>query len=122
MRFKLNLNGSGTTLCALISLFAIMIPVGLSVVGLLLQLSHINSEIISRLSGLSIGTGLALFVLLIVLLVIEWMQDRHLDAVYRRNRHRKLPLSAANYECQYCGNRQVKAIDRYCRICGKTLT
>jgi hypothetical protein len=122
MRFKLNLNGPGTTLCALIGIFGAVIPAGLYIADRLLQLISVNSEIIPPLIGLSIGVGLVLLVLLVVLLIVEWVQDRHLDTIYRQNRHRKLPLSGSDYECQYCGNRQVKADDRHCRVCGRTLS
>ncbi len=122
MRFKLNLNGPGATFCALIGIFTIVIPIGLSAADGLLSLTSGNRELIPLLIGLSFGVGLTLLVLFIILLLIEWVQDRHLDTVHRRNRHRKLPLSAAHYECQYCGNRQVKADDRYCRVCGRALS
>ena len=122
MRFKLNLNGPGATLCALIGIFVVVIPAGLYATDLLLRLIHVNSEIILPLISLSIGVGLALLALLIILLIVEQAQDRHLDTIYRQNRHRKLPLSGSDYECQYCGSRQVKAADRYCRVCGRTLS
>ena len=57
---------------------------------------------------------------LLVLAVVEKVQDHTFDALYRRNTSKRLS-AGMNYECQYCGNRQVREYERACSVCGNPL-
>ncbi len=122
MRYKLNLNEPSTKFIAMIGLFVCVIPAILSVGSWLLSLASIQSEVIDLMTKTSLIAGIFLSAAFAALLVIEQIQDRLMDTSYHNNRHRKIRLSDAYYECQYCGSQKVQAFDRYCPVCGKGLS
>ncbi len=122
MRYKLNLNEPSAKIIAMIVLFVYVIPAILSVGSWLLSLASIQSETIDAMTKISLTAGLLLAAAFSVLLVVEQIQDRLLDTSYHNNRHRRIRLSNAYYECQYCGSQKVQAFDRYCPVCGRRLS
>ncbi len=120
MRRILNLNQPGAVFVKMIGLFVVVIPAVLY--GILLLWNR--TEIVRPLRSLiriSFTVGALIFVILLILIIAEQIQDRYIDVQYQKNRDRKLPLADGNYECQYCGNQKVKKNDKTCLVCGKEL-
>ncbi len=65
---------------------------------------------------LVLGSILLLF--LFLLLRIEFYQDKKIDQYYSANSRSRLPLKSGLFECQTCGNNQVKPEQRSCAVCG----
>ncbi|TCL53998.1 hypothetical protein EDD76_1239 [Kineothrix alysoides] len=70
------------------------------------------------LSKISFITGIAVLVLFSIWLMIEFKQDKFWNRHYKDNVSIKLSLPEGIYECQSCGNRQIKKNDKSCNICG----
>jgi hypothetical protein len=121
MRRILNLNQPSTVFVKIFGLFAVAIPAILYCILLLVSDAEILSTFLRRAIRVSFAIGILIFVVLLVLIIAEQIQDRYIDVRYRKNRDRKLPLADGNYECQYCGNQKVKENDKTCWVCGRTL-
>ncbi len=121
MRRLLNLNEAGSRAAVLIGILLIVVPAFLIVGSLLLGLVASPNETALELIPVSIIIGLTLLAGLLVLVMAEVAQDRYIDAHYLRERNRKVQISNVLYECQYCGNRQVRVDDTYCPVCGQDL-
>jgi hypothetical protein len=119
MRRILNLNQSGFLFVKLIGLFSVAIPAVLY--GLSFLLSGAIVSILLKMTKVSFGIALLIFVVFLVLLIVEQIQDHFIDVQYQKNQSHKLPLSDGSYECQYCGNRNVKKNDKTCGVCGRVL-
>ncbi len=115
---KLNLNELSSKIIAVIGLFLVVIPVVLSVSALLLSAP---TGILESLRNGSLVVGLILGAGFLVLVIVEQIQDHAMDAAYRRNRDRKVPLPGGGYECQYCGSQRIRARDTCCPVCGRAL-
>jgi len=120
MRRILNLNQPGTVFLKGIGLFIVVIPAVLYCTLFLLSGAEI-AIVLRGMIRISFAIGASLFVILLALIIVEQIQDYHIDVQYQNNRDRKLPLANGNYECQYCGNQKVKENDKTCRVCGKEL-
>jgi len=68
--------------------------------------------------NISLGIGFIIIFLFIGFLSIEFCQDRRLERKYLNIRKNKMALENGKFECQFCGNRQITAMDRICIICG----
>jgi hypothetical protein len=104
----------------MIGLFAVAIPAVLYGILLFWKQPEVSLFLRSMLET-SFTIGAVLFVILAGLIAVEQVQDHSFDLRYRKHRDRKLPLANGNFECQYCGNQQVKEKDKTCRVCGKDL-
>ena len=62
--------------------------------------------------------GLMILLFLFVLLKIGLYQDKKMDEYYKTNSQFRLPLKNGLFECQTCGNNQVKVEQRSCFVCG----
>ncbi len=113
-RFKLNLNSVAPGIIAWGSLFLLVVPALLFIFG-----GQSYTPGVWLAIAISIALGLIIYSLLLVLIVVEFAQDRWLDAFYARHRNVKIEIAGRGYECQNCGNRQVKAEDRACAACGR---
>lgn len=120
MRRILNLNQPGATFLKLMGLFIVGIPAVLYCAPLLVGKPEITIVLRSMI-GISFTIGVFIFVLLLVLIIVEHIQDRYIDVQYQKTRAQKLPLADGNYECQYCGNQKVKENDKTCQVCGREL-
>lgn len=70
------------------------------------------------LAKLSAVLGLIILLFLFVLLKIELYQDKKMDEYHKANSQSHLPLKNGLFECQTCGNNQVKPEQRSCIVCG----
>ena len=119
MRRRLDLNGLSTRIVVVIALCLGVIPGALYLASRLLSLAPATRAALQAAGTAFLVAGILLAVGFGILIVVEQIQDRIFDAWYRRNRRRKLRLADGRYECQFCGNRDVSAGDRSCRVCGK---
>ncbi|RCX21341.1 hypothetical protein DFP94_10287 [Fontibacillus phaseoli] len=67
---------------------------------------------------ISLIMGVIILLFLFVLLKIELYQDKKMDEYYRANSHSRLSLKNGLFECQTCGNNQVKPGQKNCIVCG----
>lgn len=65
----------------------------------------------------SMGLGLLVLLVFIVILAIEFRQDKRLYLYHKKRRNVKIPLVNDFYECQNCGNTKVNLDDKSCSIC-----
>jgi hypothetical protein len=86
-------------------------------IGFALGILGIHMEVISFLAKISLGVGGILLGVFAILMVIEFAQDRYLDAYYHRTKHHKIKLPDGYYECQSCGHRRVRETDQSCPVC-----
>lgn len=110
---KINSNGYGVRMVFVIALFLVILPL----FGYILQLFP-GGEWTRPLMKISIGLGVCLLLLMVLLLSVELHQDKRLNRYYQVHRNRKLPLTDGHYECQACGNRLLHAEDKRCGVCG----
>jgi len=66
---------------------------------------------------ISFGVGLLISVFFAVLLAVEFHQDKVIDRNYTFLRKTKQAIGNGAYECQSCGNRRIKAVDKQCGVC-----
>jgi hypothetical protein len=107
-------------LVKIIALFALAIPAFLYLISLLLMQEQITAVLLRGIR-VSFAIGIFVFIALLILIIAEQIQDHFIDVQYQKNRVRKLSLGDGNYECQYCGNRNVKKKDKHCEVCGREL-
>ena len=67
----------------------------------------------------SFAVGTFIFMVFLVLIVLEQVQDHYFDAQYQKQRSQKVLLANGSYECQFCGNQRVRENDKTCDVCGK---
>jgi uncharacterized membrane protein len=121
MRRILNLNQSSAVFVKLIVLFVGIIPaISYSILFLSNEVGD-ESAFFHRLIRVSFSIGVLIFVVFLVLLIAEQIQDHWIDIEYRKNQNQKLPLANGKYECQFCGNQKLTENDKTCRVCGKAL-
>lgn len=70
------------------------------------------------LGKISFSIGLFISACFIVMLSIEFWQDKKIDKAYQKTKNSRLILKSGHYECQSCGSRQVSDTDKYCPTCG----
>jgi len=119
MRRILNLNQPGMLFVKLIGLFMVMIPAVVYAIMLVFRLSGIARAFLLRAIKISFVVGGLIFVVFLVLIIVEQIQDHIVDMNYQKQRDQKILLSNGKYECQYCGNQKVKKNDKICSVCGK---
>ena len=71
----------------------------------------------SFLYKVALGVGGVVTIAAFLVLLLELYQDKKIDQYYRLHQKGKRLLSNGNYECEQCGNREVKKADTYCKIC-----
>lgn len=119
MRRILNLNQPGMLFVKLIGLFMIIIPSASYAFLLAFRLTGTIRTILFSGIKISFGFGGLIFLVFLILIVLEQIQDHYFDVQFQRQRDQKILLSNGNYECQYCGNQKVKKNDKICSACGK---
>lgn len=119
-RWKINSIGYGHRIFAVIAILIVVVPLALYLCSWLL--GQLGIETIAILFAIRVSTmaGVVLLVLFVLLLVIEFIQDRFLDAYYLKTQNQKRRLADGYYECQYCGSQKVHASDKQCPVCGKS--
>lgn len=70
------------------------------------------------LAKISVALGFLVLLFLFVLLKVELFQDKKINECFKANRHIRILLKNGLYECQACGNNQVKQEEKSCKVCG----
>ncbi len=117
-RWKINSNGYGGRILAAIGICVLVLPIGCLLVAGGLDRLGIKSSVPILLMRISLTVGAVLAGLFVLLLVIELLQDRALNRYYVKNKKHKVQLTGGDYECQYCGARNIRATDKQCPFCG----
>ena len=121
MRYKLNSIRYGAQALGLIGALTVGAPAVLYLAYRGLErLGHVVG-VLWTLMKASFALGLIALLLFVILLLIEFAQDRYLDHWHRRHENEKIALPNGAYECQHCGSQEVRAGDRHCPICGQSL-
>ena len=122
MRRILNLNQPSTMFLKVIGFFVVLIPAVLY--GILQVWSGTESiaNLILSMIKVSFAVGAFVFIVFLVLIVAEQIQDHYCNIEYQKQRNQKILLANGYYECQYCGNQKVREHDKSCNVCGKELT
>jgi uncharacterized paraquat-inducible protein A len=120
-RWKLNSIRFGPRLLALIVMLILIGPLAFYLCYVLLGLFNLKAGVLLLGIFISIAAGCGLLVLFLLLLAVEFAQDRWLDDHHRRSRNKKVLVSKGYYECQYCGYSNVHEFDKQCPACGKDL-
>lgn len=84
----------------------------------ILSFTLFQAAILKIMAYVSLCIGILISVCFAGLLAVEWHQDRSVERQYNVLRKTRIELGSGRYECQSCGNRQVGAADRECKICG----
>lgn len=113
MMKKINSIGYAHIIVRTALLFLIGIPVPLELLRRV-----IPCTLFLFLEKISIFIGLLVAIFLIVLLSIELRQDKVIDGIYQKNKNMRVLLRNGYYECQACGNRQIRFTHTHCPICG----
>ena len=120
-RWKINSIRFGPRVVAIIGLLTLAAPAVLYLCYSVLGFLGIKLKIILSAVSISFAAGVALLGLFVLLLGVEFVQDRSRDRQYKRTRMRKLEISEGWYECQACGNQLLRAEDKACDVCGQRL-
>ena len=111
---KINSIGYGHRILGAAAIFLIVIPACLFALSKMLLIRFLPFAEVS----LAFGFGILLF--LLILLKIELFQDKKKARYFEAHRHTKLALKNGLYECQACGNQQVRPEHKTCAVCGVT--
>jgi len=122
MRRLLNLNQPSTMFLKVIGFFVVLIPAVLyGIVQVWSGTGSVTTLLLSMIK-VSFVVGAFVFIVFLVLIVVEQIQDHYYNIGYQKQRNRKTLLANGYYECQYCGNQKVREHDKSCNICGKEFT
>jgi ABC-type dipeptide/oligopeptide/nickel transport system permease component len=119
MRRLLNLNQPSTLFLKVIGFFVVLLPAVLyGIVWALSGTGNITYLLLSLIK-VSFAVGAFVFIVFLVLIMVEQIQDHFYDVGYQKQRSQKVLLENGFYECQYCGNQKVRENDKSCNVCGK---
>ena len=121
MNRLLNLNDVSIPFIVVIALFTLVLPGLLYLLFLFLEMIRVHWLLLLTIMRGSLGLGLALLGVFLLLIIAEQIQDRAIVRAYDSSRSKRLPAPGGLFECQYCGNRRVRAEQYICDVCGKTL-
>jgi ABC-type dipeptide/oligopeptide/nickel transport system permease component len=122
MRRLLNLNQPSTIFLKVISFFVVLLSAVLYGIVLAWSETGIIRTLLLSTIKVSFAVGAFVFIVLLVLIVVEQIQDHCYDVRYQKQRSQKVLLASGYYECQYCGNQKVLENDQSCNVCGKEFT
>lgn len=108
---KINSIGYGGKVIMIGSIFAFLLP-------FLIYIFPYKSSILLLVYRISMSLGIIILVCFAIWLTIELHQDKKLNEYYNKSKNQKLEIGENVYECQACGNRQLKVTDQFCHICG----
>lgn len=77
-----------------------------------------KQELIYSFAKLSLIVGAMIFLFLLLLLKVEFHQDKKMNDYFLANTKTRIPIKNGLYECQNCGNTHVKFEHKICNICG----
>ncbi len=121
MKRILNSNAYGTKSLLVIGFFLVVLPVIFYGGSALLGQSNVLAKVMLDLAKVSALMGSLLLAGFIILLAVEYVQDKMIFCQYLKNRSKKQVLANGLYECQFCGCRTVHEFDATCPVCGKQL-
>lgn len=119
MRRFLNLNQVSTIFLKVTGFFGLLLPAVLYVIVLAWTGTGMIKNLLVSMIRVSFIVGASVFLVFLVLIVVEQIQDHAYDARYRKQQGQKMLLADGYYECQYCGNQKVRENDKSCHVCGK---
>jgi predicted membrane protein len=119
MRRLLNLNQSSMVFVKVIGFLVVLIPAILYSFVLIWNEIKIIKTLFWSMIKVSLVVGAFLFIVFLILIVLEQIQDHYFDDQYKKHRSQKVSLANGYYECQYCGNQRVGENDKTCNVCGK---
>ena len=119
MRRFLNLNQVSTIFLKVTGFFGLLLPAVLYVIVLAWTGTGMIKNLLVSMIRVSFIVGASVFLVFLVLIVVEQIQDHAYDARYRKQQGQKVLLADGYYECQYCGNQKVRENDKSCHVCGK---
>lgn len=119
MRRLLNLNQPSTTFLKIIGFFVVLLPAVLYGIKLAWNEAGVITTLLRSLIKTSLVVGASVFIVFLMLIVVEQIQDYYYDIQYQKQRSQKVVLVNGFYECQYCGNQKVRKNDKVCNVCGK---
>lgn len=122
MRRLLNLNQPSTMFLKVIGFFVGLLPAVLYAIVLVWSGAGIITTLLLSMIKASFIVGALVFLVFLVLIVVEQIQDHDYDVRYEKQRSQKMVLANGYYECQYCGNQKVRENDKSCNVCGKEFT
>ena len=61
--------------------------------------------------------GIIILIIFSIMLAVEFKQDKNINLQYNKVKYQKIQISHGLYECQYCGNQNVKKDDLFCKVC-----
>jgi hypothetical protein len=108
---KINSIGYGGKVILVGILFTFIIPI-------ILYFVPFQWNLLNLISKISFLIGIIILLLFFIWLKIELHQDKKINEYFRKNKNKKLSIGNGIYECQACGNREVKLIDQRCSVCG----
>ncbi|MDF2588971.1 MAG: hypothetical protein K0S41_2812 [Anaerocolumna sp.] len=108
---KINSIGYGGKVISIIILCTFIIPIVLYIVPF-------QWDLLKLVSKISFLVGILVLFLFFILLKIELHQDKKINEYFKNNKNKKLSIGDGKFECQACGNRQVKLTDKRCSVCG----
>lgn len=88
------------------------------IIPVCIKIFHLRSNIFNMIFMISFAFGSVILIGFSILLVIELHQDKKMSRYYEKHKNQMLVISKNTYECQSCGNRQVRLNDESCSICG----
>ncbi len=110
---KINSNSYAHRIIGGAALFLLGIPACLYILRIFFAL-----PILKIWGYISCAIGALIILFFVVLLSIEFHQDRRIHREYAHLRKTKVALDDGRYECQACGNTRVSAVDTHCKVCG----
>jgi uncharacterized paraquat-inducible protein A len=105
-----------------IGFFVVLLPAVLYGIVLIWNGTGIITTLLLSMIKVSFVVGAFVFIVFLVLIVVEQIQDHYYDVRYQKQRSQKVALANGYYECQYCGNQKVRENDESCNVCGGELT
>jgi len=114
---KINSIGYGHKIIGLAGLFLAVIPILFYFLNKIFQL-----YLFMVCMYVSLIIGFIIIFLFIILLNVEFYQDKNINRQYNTIKKTKLMLNNGFYECQSCGNKKVGKNDKNCDICGIKFT
>jgi uncharacterized paraquat-inducible protein A len=102
-----------------IGFFVVLLPAVLYGIMLALRRTGYVTALLLSLIKVSFGIGAFVFIVFLVLILVEQIQDYFYVVRYQKQRSQKVLLKDGFYECQYCGNQKVRENDKSCNVCGK---
>ena len=110
---KINSNGYGLKVICGAAFFLFVIP---AICYLLYSITKQSQY--QQFFKISVALGGIILLFLFILLKIEFSQDKRIDEYFMANKKSRLSLKNGLFECQTCGNNQVKPEQKSCIICG----